>query len=286
MIKRILLALQFHTILPVRVNGGVSEKELASSATFFPLAGAFQGFLLAIFSLAFAKLFGPYVAGGLSLTVLISASGGFDLDGLADTADALAVKAKSSGNPPADRQKRLDIMKQGTVGAMGAIALIISILLKYLFISSMLGAGHNHLPAYSPGRKSIVFALLFLMPAFSKWTTIPAMYHGRPARQDGLGRIFIGNTGLKELALSTLLLAGLCFAAFYLPAFYLKSVSPLACAGFSLFLLCFFYALSVSEVKFFTKRFGGLTGDHLGALTELAEALFLLVATLWLGHFA
>ena len=273
MIKRILLALQFHTIVPVKVNGDISGKEVASSAPWFPLAGAFQGFLLAASSLAFSNLFGPYIAGGLAVTVSIIASGGFDLDGLADTADALALK--SSGDPAADRRKRLDIMKESTVGAMGVISIVISILMKFLLISGLLVSGRN--PA--------VFAVLFLMPAFSKWVTVPAMYHGKPARHDGLGRIFILHTGFQEMALSTLLVSGLYFAAFYLPVFYLKTVPPSACAGFLILLLVFFYILSVSAVRFFMKRWGGLTGDHLGALTELAEVFFLLMATLWLRYF-
>ncbi len=275
MIKRILLALQFHTIVPVKVSGEVTERDLARSAPFFPLAGALQGLLLAAASLALADAFGPNIGGGLSLAVLIIASGGFDLDGLADTADALAVK--TSGDPEACRQKRLDIMKESTVGAMGVIAIVVSILLKFLLISGALASG------YAPGRRWLVFALLFAMPAFSKWITLPAMYHGQPAREDGLGRIFIGNTGFREVACSTFLLAGIWLVAFY-PALYLKDVSLTGCIEFFLFPLVFFYALGVLGVKFFAKKFGGLTGDHLGALTELAEALFLLIAVFRLRH--
>ena len=273
------MALQFHTIVPVRVNGEISEKDVASSAPWFPLAGAFQGFLLSVSAFALTKLFGPYIAGGLAVSVSIIASGGFDLDGLADTADSLAVK--SSGDPAADRKKRLDIMKESTIGAIGAVALIISVLMKFLLISGLLEAG------YGPEQKQrpAVFALLFLMPAFSKWTTLPAMYHGQPARQDGLGRIFIQNTGLKDVALSTILLTGLYSAIFWLPVFYLKAVPPAACEGFLLLIMVFFYILSVSAARFFMKKYGGLTGDHLGALTELADLFFLMISTLWLRRF-
>ncbi|MDA8388525.1 MAG: adenosylcobinamide-GDP ribazoletransferase [Nitrospiraceae bacterium] len=294
-LRRVLLAIQFRTIVPVRVKGGVSEEELAGSVPFFPLAGAFQGILLAASSLVFLNLFGPRIAGGLALAVLIVSSGGFDLDGLADTADALAVKIKTvPGDPAAARQKRLAIMKEGPVGAMGAVAISLSVLLKYLLISGLLEAGYGlagwpaswpaDWSAGWPAGKAAVPALLALMPAFSKWATIPAMRRGRPARQDGLGRIFIPRTGAGDVAVSALLLAALWFAAFYPAVFRLGTISLSACAGFFILLLVFFYALSAAAARFFAGKWGGLTGDNLGALTELADVFFLLAALLWLGH--
>ena len=274
-LRRILLAVQFHTIVPVKVkmDDASSEEELAGSVPFFPVAGAFQGALLAASSLVFLGPLGPRVAGGLALAVLIISSGGFDLDGLADTADALAAKAGPSKNPEAARQKRLDIMRESTIGAAGAVAVCLTVLLKYLLISRILGAGSG--PAVLP--------LLLLMPAFSKWATVPAMLHGRPAREDGLGRIFIRRMGPGRLTLATLILVALWLAAFY-PAVCLGAVPAAVCAGFFAFLLVFFYILGASAARFFEKTWGGLTGDGLGALTELADILFLLAAALWLGR--
>ena len=280
-LRRILLAVQFHTIVPVKVkmNNAASEEELAGSVPFFPLAGTFQGILVAVSSFVFLNPLGPRVAGGLALAALIISSGGFDLDGLADTADALA--AKTAAVPEAARQKKLAIMKEGPTGAVGAAAISASVLLKYLLISHLL-----EMPAgrTAPGGKTVVFALLLLMPAFSKWATVPAMLHGRPARQDGLGRIFIGRTGPGQAALSTVLLAAIWFASFYPAVFLLKTSGLSACAVFLIFLLAFFYALGVAAARFFEKKWGGLTGDNLGALTELSDILFLLAAALWLGH--
>ena len=282
-LRRILLAVQFHTIVPIRVkmDDAVPEEEfLAGSVPFFPLAGAFQGALLAAASLVFLGPLGPRVAGGLALAVLIISSGGFDLDGLADTADALAVKTGPSKNPEAARQKRLGIMREGSIGAAGAVSVCLSVLLKYLLISHLLAAGSGL--AAGPGGRAAVLAFLALMPAFSKWATLPAMLHGRPARQDGLGRIFIRRMGPGRLTLATLVLTALWFTAFYPAVFRLGAVSIFSCAGFLVFLLVFFYLLGASSARFFEKKWGGLTGDNLGALTELADVLFLLAAALWL----
>lgn len=274
MFKRILLAIQFHTIFPVRVNGDVTHEDMAGSVTYFPVAGAVQGFMLAASALAFSHFFESYIAAALALAVYTIFSGGFDLDGLADTADALSVK--SSGDTEADRLKRLEIMKDSHVGAMGVMALILTILLKFVLINGLIAAAGNfHENHY------FVFAPLFLMPVFSKWATIPVMFHGKPARKEGLGQIFIGNTGARDIFLSSFMVAALYFSAFRI-----SGVVPLISGIFLLlFLLVFFYAAGILITGFLTKRFGGLTGDHLGAITEAAEIAFLIVFLLWVRSF-
>ena len=82
--------------MPVNVSGDVTEKEVAASAVFFPLAGAFQGLVTAVAASLLIGVVPPDVAAALALLCLILTNGGFDLDGLADTFDALAVK--SSGD--------------------------------------------------------------------------------------------------------------------------------------------------------------------------------------------
>ncbi|MDA8088181.1 MAG: adenosylcobinamide-GDP ribazoletransferase [Nitrospiraceae bacterium] len=274
MFKRILLAVQFHTVLPVKVNGPVQEEDMAGSIPFFPLAGAAQGFFLAVSAMAFAHFFDfdRYAAGALALAVYIILSGGFDLDGLADTADALSVK--SCGDPEADRQKRLEIMKDSHVGAMGVIALIISILLKFVLISGLLALTEPY-----------AFALLFMMPVFSKWATVPVMFHGKPARKEGLGRLFIGNAGAKDVALASLLLLCLWFAVFS-SLFIYRQEGMLPQVHFPFLflffpLIIFLYAEGRAAARFLSRKFGGLTGDHLGAITEASEILFLIAASLW-----
>lgn len=275
MFKRALLAVQFHTVLPVKVSGTVLEKDMAGSVPFFPLAGAAQGLLLAASAALFTRFFDSYIAGALSLAAYVMSGGGFDLDGLADTADALSVK--SCGDREADRKKRLEIMKDSHVGAMGVIALIISILLKFALISGLLRLAA---PA--------AFALLFMMPAFSKWATIPVMFHGSPARKEGLGRIFIGNAGGKDVLLASFFLALLFFAASGLSSYlhWLPAMPFSAYLFLFLFLTVFLYGAGLAAIRFLNRNFGGVTGDHLGAVTEASEAVFLVCAVLFVRFFA
>ena len=61
-------------------------------------------------------LFHPGLSTALVLLLYVLSSGGFHLDGVADTFDALAAKG--------DRERKLDIMKGGTNGAVGMAAVV------------------------------------------------------------------------------------------------------------------------------------------------------------------
>ena len=267
MIKRLLLAFQFLTVLPIRVKGDVTDKDVASAVAFFPAVGAFQGLATAVPAFFAAKVLPPDVSAALALLFLVLSNYGFDLDGLADTFDGLAVK--STGDTARDKEKRLLVMKDSATGAMGVIALIVTILLKFALMKTLLAD-------LSVVRAA---ALFFLMPVFSKWVTVPAMYHGSSGRSDGLGRIFVEHARLRDVLLATLVLSPFCVLAALL-----KLVEPSAAAAlaFFVFLLALFYAFDLLAVRFLGKRFGGLTGDHFGALTETTEVIFLLAACAWL----
>jgi adenosylcobinamide-GDP ribazoletransferase len=263
--KGLLLAVQFLTIIPVSVKGEVTQRDVARSAAFFPLVGALQGVIGAFAALIAVRLFPPTIAGGLVLFVLTAVNGGFHLDALADTFDALAVK--STGNREEDRQKRLSVMKDSATGAIGVTAIVMALLLKYLFIS----------PLYAKYGAWGAAYLLFLMPLFSKWAIMPALFHGRPAASGGLGRIFIEGTDGRTYLLSWLLLAAAALAGTWL----CPSLSMTAGINF-LFLPCIcLYAFSLLWAFFCNKQFGGLTGDTIGAAVEIADLLFLAIAFLW-----
>ena len=101
--RSILLAIQFLTILPVRLRGEISESDIARCASFFPLAGALQGLILFAAAVVLNMIFPADIVSGFVIAIAIIINGGFHLDGLADTFDALAVK--SSGDPAKDRSK-------------------------------------------------------------------------------------------------------------------------------------------------------------------------------------
>ena len=265
-----LLALQFLTIVPVRVNGAVTGKDMSGSVAFFPLAGAFQGLLAVCTALVSAAFFSPEITSGLVLLALIVSNGGFHLDGLADTFDALSVK--SGGDDAADREKKLRVMKDSTTGAIGVTAIVMALLLKFLFLNNMINSTI----------KPVHYAFLFLMPVFSKWGMVLNMYHGTSARQDGLGKMFIEN-----ITLASVLLAALSLAFFYFAAdrLYLHAAFGTGTIRLFIVLIVVFYVFCILSCKFFNNRFGGITGDTVGAAGEISEILFLMVTKLWLQRF-
>lgn len=264
-----LLAIQFLTIIPVKVKGDVSEEDMVGSTAFFPLAGACQGLMIALTAAVMVHFFDAAIVCGFIILTHIISNGGFDLDGLADTADALSVK--SSGDAVADIRRRLLVMKDSTIGASGATAIVMSLLLKFLFLNSLFHA----VPL------SLFLAVIFMMTVFSKWVTVPAMLHSGSARKDGLGRIFIDNIRAGHLIGSTLVLLILFIVSFF------ALLQGRFHAGYALLFVLLVvsqYLFSVSAVQFFRKRFGGMTGDSLGALSEASEIIFLMVAYIWLRH--
>lgn len=267
--KQLALAFQFLTIIPIKVKGDVSARDLSLSAVFFPVVGAFQGFLSACAASLFIVILPVEITSGLVIVVLIISNGGFHLDGLADTFDALAVK--SSGNEINDREKRLSVMKDSATGAIGVVAIVLIILLKFLFIKNLV----LHTPT------PVLLSLLFLMPVYSKWAMVPALCHGTSARKDGLGKIFIESVGMNTVIFSFLLVT-----LFY---FLIVSLSHSAYGTkvFALYLSLsvLLYLFSFLSVRFCKRKFGGLTGDNFGAISEISEILFLMVTSLWLQRF-
>lgn len=265
--KQLLLAFQFLTIMPLKVKGNISEREIAQSAAFFPVVGIFQGSLVFLSALLLSRVLTSEIVSAVVILILIISNGGFHLDGLADTFDALAVK--SSGNEKIDIQKRLSVMKDSATGVIGVITIVLAILLKFLLIK-------NLLTIYT--LSTIPYAMLLLMPVFSKWSMIHAIFHGKSARPDGLGRIFINNVRARELLLSTMFTVGFWFVLDLL----LPTLSHLILLLTLMFLI---YTFSFSATRFFDKKFNGLTGDNLGAISEISEVLFLMVTSIWLRFF-
>jgi adenosylcobinamide-GDP ribazoletransferase len=266
--RSIMLAIQFLTILPVRLKGVVSELDIARCAAFFPFVGAVQGFLLLVSAMAMIRILPADIVSGFIIAIAIISNGGFHLDGLADSFDALAVK--SSGDPAADREKRLSVMKDSSTGAIGVIAIVMVILLKFVLIKDVL---------LFPDPLTALL-ILFLMPVYSKWIMVPAMYHGKSARHDGLGKIFVESVSLTIVMFSSALaifIFAIIFAAH--PAGMEGLRAPLIFG-----LLLAGYLLARITVLFCSGKFSGLTGDTLGALSELSEILYLTGSYLWLQH--
>ncbi len=264
MIKQMLIAFQFLTIIPIKSHMTVNENDIAKSSSAFVLVGLVQGILLIVTDYLAGIVFHQDLIPALILLALVLSNGGLHLDGLADTFDAIAVK--SSGDFKKDKEKRLSVMKDSSTGAIGTTAILFVILLKYLSLKNI-----SHFTPFT------YYSTLLFMPVISKWTMVVSMFHGKSSRKDGLGQIFINRVGLREISLSTLLLILIFVLLIFSFSRFIYDFQPV----FYLVLLAAMYILCRLLVTFFNKKFGGLTGDTLGAISEITEIAFLFMVIIW-----
>jgi adenosylcobinamide-GDP ribazoletransferase len=238
--KRFLAALQFLSIVPLPRGLQPDERGLGGSLPFFPLVGLLIGAAVAAADWGLGRLFPVWVTSVLAAILLIAASGGLHIDGLADTADGFF-----SARP---RERILEIMKDSRTGPMGVVAIVSVIALKIALIASVTGSWRWWVLLLTPvaGRSAILIHL----------TLLP---YARP--EGGLAGVFHANRS-RGHALWALL--------FLLAAGGLAGGWPGLIAGAAAVVL----ALLVAAWSL--RKIGGLTGDTLGAaceLTELAPAL-------------
>jgi len=207
---------------------------------YFPIVGLILGMMAALFDQVALQLWPPSVAALLDIIFLIIITGAFHLDGLGDAADGLYGQRS--------REKALAIMKDSRIGVMGLAAIICALAVKWAGIASL---DSNRclwliiIPAYARG--SMLFGLRFLP-------------YGRP--DGGTGREFF-NSPLPLRAFSGLLIP-VALSLF------------LGWRGIGINLL--FILLTGAILFYYKKKLGCITGDMLGAMSEVVEAaLFLLV---------
>ena len=236
------LALSFLTTLPAgSFSSEVPEETLGRTQAWFPLVGLLLGLILFLSTCFFKLFFAPTICAALILTIHFFLSGGFHLDGVADTADGLM-----SGQP--EREKIFSIMKDSYLGSMGATALVLLLLLKYSALTVIIGKAP---------------LALIIFPALGRYAIVQLTFSSAYARAEGgLGAIFTNYCGQRE----------------WLTAVIITLVSGLFLAGFAGLLSCFAITLYVVIIKYTAqRRLGGVTGDILGFACESGEALVLLI---------
>ncbi len=235
-----LAAVSFLTRVPVGRAIAFSGADVARGAPLFPLVGAAVGGVVAVTGSLAARELPPLLAAALALAAGALLTGVLHLDALADAADGLGGRT---------REDALRIMREHTVGAYGAVALISVLLVKTIAVGALL--------AVDGGAWALVAA-----GGLSRAAIVPLAVALPSARAgDGKGRVLEG-AGLPAALVATAL--GVLLSL----SFGLRGLVLAACVGL--------FALAWGG--FCRRRFGGVTGDLLGACSELAETLVLVVA--------
>ncbi len=259
------LAVGTFTVLRVRPPSRVDRGVARTAILLAPVVGAALAVIAAMAGLAvryvasgpdsLAHLSGSQprittanvLAAALTISVLALLTRGLHLDGLADTADGLA-----SGRPA---DEALEVMRRGDVGALGAATLMLTLLVQVAALATVMSAHHGSLgvvTAVVTGRLAIVWACLRGIPA---------------ARPGGLGAAVAGVVPRLIAFAWTLAVLGLAGALVLLDDDETRRqlfFAPLA--------VLVGLAVAFVLLRRCVRRFGGVTGDVLGAVCEVATA--------------
>ncbi len=243
--RHFLEALRFLSVLPIPGGRTMDEWRLDGLLVWFPLVGALLGGLAALAGGLAGMVWGPPLQAVCAVIALAALSGGLHLDGLSDTFDAVL-----SWRP---RERMLEIMRDSRIGAMGAIALIVVLLLKIALIGNS-GASW--------------WAGVIIAASLGRWADLTAICFYPPARESGLGRSAQLGAQRGRWWLATLLMGAILLAVVIASG---ESLRRAALAMGAVALCTHILA------RIWTRQLGGLTGDTYGALCEIGEVVALAV---------
>ncbi len=239
------IALQFFTRLPIPRWVGFEAQWLHHASRYFPAVGIVVGAVTAAVYALSAWLW-PHVVAVLASTIAgIYLTGAFHEDGFADTCDGLGGGMT--------RQRVLEIMVDSRIGAYGAIGILLLLAMKCTTLACL--------------PPQMVIAALLLGHPLSRLASTALIWRLDYAKGEGKAKPLAQHMSNAEffIAASTVLLPAivLCFAG--------RLPWPALAAGIAAVAL-----VALWLARKFVRRIGGYTGDCLGAVQQVTEAVWYL----------
>jgi adenosylcobinamide-GDP ribazoletransferase len=237
-----LVAVQFMTRFPVPRGVQHSPDALAKSAVFFPVVGLLVGVGGAALNLVLSPHMNRDVVVVLILVYLVTITGGLHEDALADAADGFG------GGWEKDRV--LAIMRDSRIGSFGAIAITLGMLARFVFLTNL-----------APAKFSGFF---IAGQVLGRWTAIPLAFFLPSARESeaGQGKSIAHKISILSLVLGTAVTIAIVAAALKTAAGWTSLIAV---------------AIAAISGLYYSRRIGGITGDCLGATTQLTEIAVYLI---------
>ena len=241
MLGGLITAFRTLTIFPIP---GRETIDHSTALPFFPVVGLALGLVLWIISLVNRLMPGggwPMGVAALMVLAGVICTRSLHLDGLADLADALGGGW--------DRHRRLEIMKDPRLGVFGAVAIILTLLCKWLAFSRLVAADS-------------ISWVIFVFTVSRTMQVELAVKLPYARNEGGTASSLVQNaTGFQRAV-----------------AFSLSLIVALAYGPAGLFLLVFAQTLTWLYGNWCRRHLGGITGDLLGAGNEIIEVVLLLLA--------
>jgi adenosylcobinamide-GDP ribazoletransferase len=243
--REVLSSLRFFTRLPLpsRETGPPDWARVAWSA---PVAGAIVGVIGGFALLAANELsLPPFLGATFAVGALALTTGALHEDGLADVADGFGGGST--------REAKLAIMRDSRIGAFGAVALVLSLLLRVGALAALQRQGQG-----------FAFAGLVLASAAARAGAVTPLAWLAPARSDGAGAA-AGRLDSAHLMAAALSVVAVAFATGLWSLGVVRALFACVLAAATARGLC-----SVAR-----RQIGGQTGEVAGAVAQLCEIVAL-----------
>ncbi len=247
--RAVVAAFSFLTVLPFGRLVALDGRDVARGSVLFPVVGGAIGALTGGLAWLLGDDLPPTLAAVLAVAAGAAVTGALHLDGLADCADGFG------GRTPEDR---LRIMRDHTIGTYGGTALLLDLLIRVSALAALAGTKDALLFSVAAGALSRAAGpLLAVMLPYAQ---------AKPGAGEAL------NSHPSQPRAAAALVLGAMIAFFCLVPSASDYAASVAAA-----------AVVVGLVAWTAKRrLGGVTGDVMGACSELVEiaVLSVLVASL------
>lgn len=237
-------AIQFLTRIPAPTP---VAGRLDAAVAWFPTVGAIIGAITAAVVLAASQVLTMSVAAALAVLVGVLITGAFHEDGLADVADAFAGGWSV--------EERLRILNDPRHGTYGVAALGGSLIIRILAVAAL--------------APTVAAAGLIAAHTLARTLAVASMRASRLARPDGLGAGYVSSVSTPRILMAVA--SGVAITTVVIGWWVIPATVVAAVAAGAMVVLA-------------RRRIGGLSGDVLGAIEQIAEIAVLVTVVGLAGH--